>query len=181
MNRLTEWLAEHRLFTVVLALGAIVGLVVAIRSSEPAAEPNPGPPPESDMPTWAVILLALSIFALLFAALAWSQWREANVWTDADRRRDRIHKLSTSLTQALTDIAAIEREIEQGTRLLEQLETETETKTRLAELSDAEAAAVRDLVQGAVRRETARGTWVSVSAAVVLFFAGVGVTLLLQG
>jgi ABC-type multidrug transport system fused ATPase/permease subunit len=132
----------------------------------------------SSTPGWAFGLTFASVVVAAFAIVLLIEGMNRRSLRSGDRRRARIERLSASLTDALTTIESIKSEVADGERVLARLESEVETATQLAQLSSEEAKAVLAQMKETVRAATSRSTWVQVVINVVLFLAGVVITLL---
>lgn len=95
---------------------------------------------------WAGV--GLSIVGLILFAL-WLSQQQYN----ADSRPAQIRALTKSLTDAMGIIASINSEVEEGQRVLTELESRTADQRELASLTSEESEAVRNLVGSEIRGE----------------------------
>ncbi len=95
-------------------------------------------------------------------------------------RAARISRLTAALSEAMATIAQVQREVDEGQRVLAELERDTEVKRQLAQLTTEEAAAVLSKLQDTVRIETTRGTRWSLVIAAAFFGLGIAVSYLIH-
>lgn len=170
------------------ALAALgVGLVVlgghnSPQSDEAGSDVTTGLPPQgtggSDW--WTLVLIAGVVVAVL-GILAVAAWREhEQLVRHPNDRRLRIDALTASLKQSLRSIDLIRQEVEDGERLLSELEARIAAHRQVATLTESESAAVREVLRGELRTESRRGLWVDVALGMLFFLLGVGFTLYLR-
>lgn len=89
-----------------------------------------------------------------------------------ESRQEQVRILTQSLESALLAVAAIKTQIEEGDRALAELEHRMDTSRVLAQLSEREAAAVRQALNTEFRAFSRRSYWRD--TAFVVFGAAVG-------
>ncbi len=124
-----------------------------LQEPDPLAETG-----ESFTPVGAVALI-IGIGLIVAGLSAFLTWKERARFRRGDRHV-RIERLKKSLTAALTAIAAIRDDIEDGQRQVRELEARAEVHRELASLSEEEARAVKaalaEQLAGAGRRSAYR-------------------------
>jgi len=159
MNRWVYRIGFHPRWLSALAALGIAGVTWAAvwGPSHPAKTAQGHPERLAD--NWVVAILVVSLVlavtGLVFLTLSYQQRWEAR---NADRRSQRVKRLTQSLSEALEVIEGIRFEVEEGEKLLLRLKKDTEVNRELAELSQTEAVAVNTALVLALRRDRLRGT-----------------------
>ena len=188
-SRIEAWAAQHPWLMVCLAIVGAAGAALSFnvgtetpertelveRNGHQFLEKTGG----GNTPGWATGAAFLSILVVAFALAYLLEGSKRRSLRVADRRRERIAKLSTSLTEALGIIEAIKNEVADGEKVLADLESELEVTEQLAQLSTVEANAVLSRLKETVRVETSRGTRLQFVFGLIFFLAGIAATLLL--
>ena len=131
----------------ILATGALGAALTGVFTTSPDRR-HPG---VTNIPGWALGLIAVFALVAVVGLLALSEWDRRRRFTRGDRQ-ERVKRLTNSLNEALTAIQAIQAEIAEGQRILERLENETRAQKELAKLTKNEAAAVEDTLTRLLRR-----------------------------
>lgn len=161
-----------------LIAAGVALLVVALRTGKRAEPREAIASGQTVFPLWGFVGLLVSIFAIVAGVLLLNDWWEKKRWSDPERRRLRIDRLSESLREALSAVERIKVEVDDGNALLRRLENEADVKRQLAQLSSEEAAAVLAQMRETVRLETSRGERMTLLSGLFFFVAGVIVTTL---
>ena len=173
VDRLRDLLTRAVWAGAALAVAGIAGVALALALAPTRPDSRSPGRTQTHLGIGGVAGLILSVLVFGIGFIVLQAWWQRRTWSDADRRAQRIKSLSDSLSQALQDIEAIQREVARGSALLDQLKSETTMSSELAQMSAEQSAAVRSFVQAAVRRETSKGTLWSFAIAALFFGAGV--------
>lgn len=180
MGRISRYAVSHLWVPLAMIAGGITLFLVGVGSQRDTGKPVPKVVTTggTELPGWGVVVLLVGILLVVLSLLLLDEvWRRSR-FAKPETRRSKIDRLSASLKDALTVIDDIRREVDDGNRLVTQLEEETKTKRQLAQLSSADAEAVLLQLRETVRAETSRGVWVQFGINALFFLLGVGVTLL---
>lgn len=128
----------------------------------------------------AVFLVLAGIGVGIYGTILLILWDQKRPGKLPSRRR-KIEELSKSLRDALTTIDLIKHDVEEGQRVLAELEQDVSVKSQLAQLHAKDAEAVLAQLQITVRSESTRSTWVQFGINLGFFLLGIAVTLLLAG
>jgi hypothetical protein len=120
---------------------------------------------------WEIAIFVVGLIVGLFGLVCLFGWFN-NRFARRATRAERIDRLSSALKEALETIGAIQAEVEQGQKTLEKLESEIAANQGLAQLTETEASAVKEILRGEFRRE--RMPAIRVQLALGLIFFGLG-------
>ena len=123
----------------------------------------------TDLGTLGWVGLWVGISLACIGAIPFLLWL-AQRQNDSDSRPAQIQALTQSLTTAINTISSINSEVEEGQRVLAELQSRTANQRQLAKLTSEESEAVRNLVGNAVRSER---RFAVTSQAVVGVIAGI--------
>jgi hypothetical protein len=120
---------------------------------------------------WRAAGLILGIFVVVFGFYLLSGWvglRSGN----AEKRAAQIKRLTEALDEALTTIGSIQFEVEEGQRVLAQIQRDIVTNKDLAELTVDQSKAVEELVRKELKRERLPALWIQILVGIALFAFG---------
>lgn len=164
-----KWRNRLPLAAVVVGGVTMMGLLIFV----PAESPGSGPP------EWAQVVLVISVVLLAGGAVVHADTSKRRRMLSGDRAA-RIHDLTRSLEDALSMIAAIRAEVEEGEAALRDLQARSEYQQQVATLSEEQAAAVRVLLKDELSRSEKSSLRRDLVIAAASLILGSGITLWLQ-
>lgn len=154
----------------VVALAVLV-VAVALNRDEPSGVVS--------LPTFILTLIGVLLgFAGIVGVSEWVEMR--NVRLGKPSRQLQIKELTGALEKAMRVVGTIKAEVEEGDRLLTELERRSDIAQQLARLDDPQVVAVTEHIRGELRAEGRRSLRRDLALGSAFFLLGVLVTLLLR-
>ncbi len=122
------------------------------------------------MPTYAISVFIESLLGLIGLG---------RPRPTSETLEQRIARLTTALSEAVTLISSIEAEINRRKALVTQLQSDIDTYNQVVSLKASEVEAVSQMLRGELKRSSAVALTQNIILGVVFFALGVGATVLL--
>jgi uncharacterized membrane protein len=149
-RRLVRYWLDHIALPFATTVVGVAALVLLVNLAPSRLDAATG---EKELYGWGNVAL---IVAIVVTALGVATLVTALQARHGETRAERVQRLTKALQEATQAIAEINTEMEDGARRLAELESQTEVQRDLANLSEREAAAVRDTLRRELGRERRR-------------------------